>query len=94
MGGTHIGYSLLQKKYRTCTQGHSHLLSYEVNTDGFGRKLQGLSVGCFLETDQFEDYAGEEANGMWWRGVVVKHITKDGYDPEFISIERLEKMYG
>lgn len=94
ISGLHPAYSMLQKKYQSCTQGHSHLLDYKVMTAGDGKKLQGLSVGCFLETDQFEAYAGEEANEMWWRGIVIKHITKDGYDPEFISIERLEKMYG
>lgn len=93
ISGLHPAYSIIQKKYQTATQGHSHLLDYKIVTTGDGRKLQGLSVGCFLETDQFEEYAGEEANDMWWRGIVVKHITDNGYDPEFISIERLEKMY-
>lgn len=94
ISGTHTAYSLLQKKYLSCTQGHSHLLDYKVLTDGYGKKLQGLSVGCFLETDQYESYAGEEANAMWWRGIVVKRVRPDGYyDPEFISIERLEEMY-
>lgn len=93
ISGTHTGYSLIQKKFQSCTQGHSHLLDYKIMTTGGGKKVQGLSVGCYLETDQYEAYAGEEANEMWWRGLVVKHITDDGYDPEFISIERLEKMY-
>lgn len=93
ISGLHPAHSMLQKKYQTCTQGHSHILDYKVVTTGEGRKLQGLSVGCFLEKDQYEAYAGEEANAMWWRGVVIKHITDNGYDPEFISIERLEKMY-
>lgn len=94
ISGTHTAYTLLQKKYQSCTQGHSHLLDYKVLTAGDGSKLQGLSVGCFLETDQYESYAGEEANSMWWKGVVLKHVREDGtYDPEFISIERLEDMY-
>ena len=94
ISGLHPAYSIIQKKYQSATQGHSHLLDYKIVTSGDGRKIQGLSVGCFLEKDQYEAYAGEEANAMWWRGVVVKHITENGYDPEFISIERLEKMYG
>jgi len=94
ISGLHPAHSLLQKKFQSCTQGHSHLLDYKVLTTGAGNKIQGLTVGCYLETDQYESYAGDEANAMWWRGVVIKHITSDGYDPEFISIERLEKLYG
>lgn len=93
ISGTHTGYMLCQKKYHSCTQGHSHILDYKLLTNGEGKRVQGLSVGCFLEEDQYEAYAGKEANEMWWRGLVLKHITKNGYDPEFISIERLEKMY-
>lgn len=94
ISGVHIGHSLLQKKFKSCTQGHSHLLDYKLQTAGDGTRLQGLSVGCFLETDQFEAYAGEESNAMWWRGIIVKHITDNGYDLETISIERLEQLYG
>jgi hypothetical protein len=94
ISGVHIGHTLIQKKFKSCTQGHSHILDYKLATAGDGTRLQGLSVGCFLEKDQYESYAGEESNAMWWRGVVVKHITTNGYDPEFISIERLEEMYG
>jgi hypothetical protein len=94
ISSVHTAYTLLQKKHQSCTQGHSHLLDYCTLTTGEGKKLQGLSCGSFLEKDQFESYAGVESNQMWWRGLIVKHITTNGYDLETISIERLEEIYG
>ena len=88
----HLGYNLINKKHMSTTVGHSHLFSQHTTTDGGGRRLWGLSGGCFI--DYYCPWAGD-ANEMWWRGVVIKHSVKDGeYDPEFISLKRLENLYG
>ena len=94
VSGLHQAYSLIQKRYTAATQGHTHTLDYKCVSNGDGKRIQGLVCGCFLDPEQTEDYAGEEVNNMWWRGIIVKHITSNGYDPEFISIERLQEMYG
>jgi hypothetical protein len=59
-----------------------------------GTKISGLVVGCYLDIDQWEDYAGE-ANKMWWKGIVILNDVENGeYEPEFINIKQLRKLYG
>lgn len=95
IGGENHARKLIQTQFRSCVQGHSHLRDYCERTDAMGKKIQGLVVGCYLEEDQWEDYAGP-ANLMWWRGLVELTVdTETGsFDPSFISIERLREMYG
>lgn len=93
ISGEHHAHSLLIKMHHSCVQGHSHLRDFCERTTASGKKLLGLVVGCYLDTDQHEHYAGE-ANKLWWRGLVMLHNVKDGqFDPEFISMERLKEMY-
>ena len=80
------------KGHGSATAGDLHLLSYEVQTGIGGRRIQGLVAGCYQDHDA--DWAGE-ANRLWWRGVVIKRNVSDGnYDPEFVSIDRIKKVYG
>jgi hypothetical protein len=91
IGGVSPAYQLLQKQYRSCTQGHIHVSDWCVRTDAIGRHIMGCVVGCYLDYEA--DYAGE-ANDLWWRGVVVKRGVVDGkYDPEWISLDRIRKAY-
>lgn len=92
IGGEHGAYSLLSKKFTSCTVGHSHLLDYCTRVAGDGQRIHGLVAGCFQEHSPA--YAGESVHN-WWRGVVIKRNVEDGcYDPEFVSIDRLRKEYG
>lgn len=92
LSGEHHAYSLLAKQYTSCTAAHSHLADYAIRTVANGKKIHGLVAGCYL--DYQLDWAGE-TNKLWWRGVVVKHNVENGtYDPEFISLERLKRIYG
>jgi hypothetical protein len=92
ISGEHHAYSILSKKFASCTVGHSHLLDYCVRTQVDGRRLQGLVAGCYQEHDSA--FAGE-ANKLWWRGVIIKRNVEDGtYDPQFVSLDTLRKEYG
>lgn len=92
VGGEHPGYSLLNKKHQSCTVAHSHVLDFCIRTDVFGRKLMGLVAGAFLDFPL--DYAGE-TNKLFWNGIIIKRGVEDGcYDPEFVSMARLQKEYG
>lgn len=92
LSGEHHAYQLLAKQYTSCTASHSHLTDYAIRTVANGKKIHGLVAGCFL--DYSLDWAGE-TNKLWWKGVVLKHNVEDGnYDPEFISLARLQKEYG
>lgn len=92
IGGENIGRMLIQKKHVSCTQGHSHLLDYAVRSTIDGRKISGLSVGCYL--DYTPDFAASTSH-LWDRGVVIKTQVEDGcYDFRFVSLRALEEEYG
>lgn len=91
LGGEHPAYSLYAKLGRSCTAGHTHTLDYCVRTSVDGQKNHNLVAGCFF--DYNSDWAGK-ANDFYWRGVVIKRNVENGsYDPEFISLKQLEKIY-
>jgi hypothetical protein len=91
IGGDNIGRMLIQKKHVSCTQGHSHLLDYARRTDLSGRKVHGLSVGCYFDYEM--DYSGP-VNSLYDRGVVIKSEVANGnYDFTWVSIEKMKKAY-
>lgn len=90
--GINPATTLLTTNFSSCTVGHSHLLDYSIRTNSNGRKLMGLTAGCFI--DYHCEWAGE-VNKLWWSGVIIKRNVENGsYDPEFVSFKRLEKEYG
>lgn len=91
IGGTHKGRALLQKGYKSATQGHDHLLSWALETRFDNVKVAGLSCGCFF--DYYMEWAGP-ANKLWWRGVVLKRNCEYGqYDFVPIRLDTLRKEY-
>lgn len=92
ISGEHPGYSLLSKLGSSVTAGHLHTTDYCVRTNVHGRKQHGLVAGCFF--DYNNGWAGE-ANKLYWRGVIIKRNVHEGdYDPQWVSIEQLQKEYG
>lgn len=91
ISGEHPAYSLLSKLGSSSTVGHLHTTDYCVRTNIDGLKRQALIAGCFFSHDN--DWAGV-ANNLYWRGVIVKRNVENGsYDPEWISLDQLEKEY-
>lgn len=94
ISGEHPAHSLITKMHQSCIAGHSHIRDFCERTAADGRRLLGLVVGCFLDIDQHEDYAGEFGNKMWWKGLVMLHDVENGeFEPEFINIKQLYKIY-
>jgi hypothetical protein len=92
IGGEHAGYSLLTKKFQSCTMGHTHTFDHSTRTRADGTRLHGLVCGVYQ--DYVSEWAGP-ANELWWSGVVIKNNVKNGdYDIETISIETLTQRYG
>ena len=92
IGGEHPAYSLLTKKFVSCTQGHTHTFDHCIRTTANGRKITGLVAGVFQ--DYISEWAGE-ANKMWEPGVAIKRNVEDGrYDLQWIGIDALKKTYG
>lgn len=94
IGGESPGLSLIKKTLTSCVSGHSHLLDIAHRTTPSGRAIWGIHAGCFLDKDQYENYAGP-ANKLWRRGILVLHDVKDGDFQSYtwVGIEDLEKTY-
>jgi hypothetical protein len=91
LSGLNPAKSLVDKRHRSSTCGHSHLADWYV-TSPDGVPVMGCVAGVFQDYDA--PWAGE-SNKLWWRGIVIKRNVNNGsYDPEFISLDRLRKEYG
>lgn len=92
ISGVHHAYTLLQHRNHSSTCGHSHKRSLYFKDSAHPQGIIGLVAGCFKGDN--ETWAGQ-SNQEWWKGVVVKREVENGmYEPEFVSLKRLEKMYG
>ncbi len=92
MSGDYHAANLLKKRHCSTTVGHSHKRNVCFKDDAYPNPSIGLVAGCFKGRE--EDWAGQ-ANGEWWKGCVIKRNIDNGwYDPEFVSMGRLETEYG
>lgn len=72
--------------------GHNHLLDIRYTTRRTGQRWLSASAGCFFSHD--EPWAGQD-NRRWSRGMLVLHDARDGdADAEWISLERLRRLWG
>lgn len=93
IGGENVARSLLNKQHMSTTQGHSHLLDYALGSVADGSRIQALVCGVFQ--DYTTKWNNNQSESQWWPGVVIKRNVEGGsYDPEFVSIRRLQKEYG
>lgn len=91
VGGERPAATLLGKKFKSCTQGHTHTFDYTVRTDVDGKHLHGLVCGVYQ--DYRAPWAGE-VNNMWYPGVAIKRNVENGhYDLQWVSLAALKKEY-
>ena len=92
LSSEHHAHALTVKRHGSTTVGHSHLYDYHVRTDTSGGVSMGLVAGVFQDYDS--SWAGV-MNRLWTRGVTICRDVDNGrYDPEFISLDRLRRVYG
>ena len=92
VSGEHPAYSLLSKNFKSCIQGHTHVLDFCMRTNADNEKIQALVCGVYQ--DYQSPWAGNIGN-LWWRGVVILDNVEDGqFDLRTISLKNLEKVYG
>ena len=92
MSGIHHAYGLVQARNSSSTCGHSHKRSIYFKDGAHPKGIVGLVAGCFKSAD--EAWAGQ-SNNDWWKGVVIKRNIDHGmYEPQFVSLNALEKAYG
>lgn len=92
VSGENPGLALITKQLQSCVQGHSHLLDYAVRTSAAGRRLMGLTVGCYLE----DHLAWADATAhMWYPCVCFLRNTEAGqYDLQVIKLSTIKRVYG
>jgi len=92
ISGDNIARSLLLKNKVSSTVGHCHLFDYSMCTIPTGRKVIGLSAGCYLHHK--EEYA-RNTQRLWWSGLIVKRNVRQGeYDIETIEYNTVKRRYG
>ena len=92
ISGDNIARSLLLKNKVSSTVGHCHLFDYSMCTIPTGRKVIGLSAGCYLHHK--EDYA-RNTQRLWWSGLIVKRNVRQGeYDIETVEYNVVKRRYG
>ena len=92
ISGDNIARSLLLKNKVSSTVGHCHLFDYSMCTIPTGRKVLGLSAGCYLHHK--EEYA-RNTQRLWWSGLIVKRNVRQGeYDIETIEYNTVKRRYG
>lgn len=91
IGGEHHAYSLISKHYCSCVVSHSHTADFAMRTDINGKHIFGLVAGVYQ--DYIPSWCGQSGK-MWWQGLVMLDSVDNGYfDPQFISIKKLEREY-
>jgi hypothetical protein len=92
ISGENIARSLINKNKVSCTVGHSHLLDYSISSKPSGKKIMGLSAGCYLTHKESYAYNTQR---LWWSGLIVKRNVSGGeYDIETVTIKEVKKRYG
>lgn len=92
IGGERHASTLVTKKLGSCTVGHTHIFDFHLRPKVDGTKAQALVMPCFMDYDA--EWAGQSGK-MWSKGLVIKRNVEGGsYDLEYVSMSRLERLYG
>lgn len=83
---------LLREKHISTVVGHSHVLDVATAFTGTGKKLFAAAAGCFIGSNDYEEYA-KQGNNDWSKGILILENVKDGF-PEggwsWIPVEMFE----
>lgn len=92
ISGERMAHGLVTKCLSTTVVGHSHLLDVCSRTSSSGRRLFGISAGCYQEHSP--SFAGEAAK-LWWRGVIVlDNVSNGSFDLRTVSLDSIRREYG
>lgn len=92
IGGVHPAASLISKGHESCTAFHLHQRDFAEHKSASGKPIIGMMAGVFQD---YESTWAGKTNNLWWRGLIICRNVEDGYhDPQFISMEQLESVYG
>jgi hypothetical protein len=95
LGGQNLARQLLQKGYQSAIVGHDHRLMHATDVRWDGRRMHGISAGCFTHPNFVEDWSIQSAK-LAWRGVIRLDGVRDGdFDKmTLVTLGELKKAYG
>lgn len=92
ISGVNVAQALLAKNMVSSVVGHNHVLDFAVRTAPSGKRVWGLSAGCYFT--QSMKYAISTEH-LWWKGLIFLHNVAEGdFDIETINIKEIQKRYG
>lgn len=92
ISGINIAQALIAKNMVSSTVGHAHTFDIAMRATPGGRRIWGLSAGCFF--DHKMDYAKATQDRFWWSGIVLKKNVVDGnYSHEVLTINEMKDLY-
>jgi len=92
ISGERPAHMLLDKTGHSCVAGHIHVLDYACRKSVSGRTRMGLINGTY--STHIPQWAGTIGQ-LWKPGLSILHDVHDGqYDFEFVSLDRMKRMYG
>lgn len=92
IGGINLAQSLIAKNMVSSVVGHSHILDIAMRATPSGKRIWGLSAGCFF--DHKMAYAKATQERFWWNGVVnLKNVHDGDFSPETITIDEMKENY-
>lgn len=92
ISGINLAQSLIAKNMVTSVVGHSHILDVAMRSTPGGKRIWGISAGCFFTHKM--PYARATQDRFWWAGtVLLKRVCDGDFSPEIISIEEMEELY-
>jgi hypothetical protein len=92
ISGANIGQSLIAKNMVSSTVGHSHVFDLAMRATPSGKRIWGMSSGCYFEHKM--PFARATQDRFWWAGVVFCKNVEDGdYSPECLSMKEIKENY-
>lgn len=94
ISGVMIARSIVTKSLCSGAMGHSHLAGAHTETDALGRRLQGLSLGCYVDPAEPPEGWNRQTKRFWASGCYLTHHQAPGYgDPEWWGFHRIRKSF-
>lgn len=92
IGGINLAQALIAKNMVSSVVGHAHTLDLAMRATPAGKRIWGLSAGCFFEHKM--KYARATQERFWWAGVVMlKNVEEGDFSPELITLKEMQDIY-
>lgn len=96
ISGENIAKTMCNKLHHSAVQGHSHVLDHSERSVIDGKKIFGLSAGCYTHPDMGKENWCKDTAHLWWRGVVeICDLDGEGYYDQInmITMRKIKRDY-